>query len=189
MDMEKKLEQIRDKNSKKRKIDVIKDLNGQELVLINNIRFQGKRSIDWEDVKEYLKEFVDNFYEIIETGEVIYIGKDLPDEYTGSKDTYKLKGTVAKAKANASQGIGQMIEIAANPKFKANKKPKHKINAANGWYRFESRFALPVFGENGEIERYNNFHAYLIIRHDLNGKKYLYDIINIKKETSNPPSY
>ena len=83
MDMEKKLEQIRDKNSKKRKIDVIKDLNGQELVLINNIRFQGKRSIDWEDVKEYLKEFVDNFYEIIETWEVIYIGKDLPDEYTG----------------------------------------------------------------------------------------------------------
>lgn len=81
MVMEKKLEQIRDKNSKKRKIDVIKDLNGQELVLINNIRFQGKRSIDWEDVKEYLKEFVDNFYEIIETGEVIYIGKDLPDEY------------------------------------------------------------------------------------------------------------
>lgn len=57
-----------------------------------------------------------------------------------------------------------MIEIAANPKFKANKKPKHKINAANGWYRLESRFALPVFGENGEIERYNIFHAYLITK-------------------------
>ena len=30
------------------------------------------------------------------------------------------------------------------------------------------------------------FHAYLIVRYDNNGKKYLYDIINIKKEASNP---
>lgn len=28
----------------------------------------------------------------------------------------------------------------------------------------------------------------MIIRHDQNGKKYLYDVIKIKKETSNPPS-
>lgn len=41
---------------------------------------------------------------------------------------------------------------------------------------------------NGEMERYNIFHVYMIIRYDLNGKKYLYDVINIKKETSNPPS-
>lgn len=27
----------------------------------------------------------------------------------------------------------------------------------------------------------------MIIRHDLDGKKYLYDVINVKKETSNPP--
>ena len=42
---------------------------------------------------------------------------------------------------------------------------------------------------NGEIERYNVFHVYLIVRHDADGKKYLYDIIKIKKETSNPLSY
>ena len=30
------------------------------------------------------------------------------------------------------------------------------------------------------------YHVYMIIRHDLNNKKYLYDVINIKKETSNP---
>lgn len=82
-----------------------------------------------------------------------------------------------------------MIEIATGSKFTINKKDRHKVDAANGWYRFDSRFALPVYSEKGEIERYNVFHVYLIIRHDANGKKYLYDIIKIKKETSNPLSH
>lgn len=173
----------------KKNINVIKDLNGKNIVIINDIRFQGKRSINWDDVKEYLKKCVGEYYTIIETGDVVHIGTDLPDEYTGSADTYRLRGTVAKAKANASQGIGQMIEIATDSKFTVNNKAKHKIDAANGWYRFDSRFALPVFSEDGEIERYNVFHVYLIIRHDANGRKYLYDIIKIKKETSNPLSH
>ena len=80
------------------------------------------------------------------------------------------------------------MEIATNASHNKNKKDKHSIDAANGWYRYESRFALPVYGSSGEIERYNVYHVYMIIRHDLNGKKYLYDVINIKKETSNPPS-
>ena len=48
------------------------------------------------------------------------------------------------------------------------------------------RFALPVYREDGGIERYNAFHASLIVRHDENGKMYLYDMIDIKKETGNP---
>ena len=57
-------------------------------------------------------------------------------------------------------------------------------DAMYGWYRYSSRFALPVFGEDGEITRYNVFNVIMIIRHARDGKKYLYDIINIKKETS-----
>ena len=49
------------------------------------------------------------------------------------------------------------------------------------------RFALPVYREDGGIERYNAFHASLmVVRHDENGKMYLYDMIDIKKETGNP---
>jgi len=40
-----------------------------------------------------LKELVGEFYTILETGDVVYIGADLPDEYIGSNDTYGLKGT------------------------------------------------------------------------------------------------
>ena len=57
-------------------------------------------------------------------------------------------------------------------------------DAKYGWYKYESRFALPVFADDGEVERYNVFHVAMILRHDKDGKKYLYDIMNIKKETS-----
>ena len=95
---------------------------------------------------------------IADNDEVVYIGTDLPDEYTHSEYTNILKG--------------------------ANTKPKHNKDAKHGWYRYESRFALPVFGDNGEVTRYNVFHVAMILRHAEDGKKYLYDIMNIKKETS-----
>lgn len=171
-----------------RNISVIHDVDGNNIALINDIIFKGKRSINWDDVENYLKQYVGEFFTIAETNDVVYFGKDLPDEYAHSEYTHTLKGANSKAKANAAQGLGEMLEIATNPKFTENIKEKHAIDAANGWYRYESRFALPVYDTNGELERYNVFHIYMIIRYDQNGKKYLYDVINIKKETSTPPS-
>ena len=63
-------------------------------------------------------------------------------------------------------------------------KEKHDSDAKYGWYSYDSRFAVPVFGDDGEIERYNVFRAAILIRHARDGKKYLYDIMKIKKETS-----
>ena len=77
-----------------------------------------------------------------------------------------------------------MIEIATSKTYENNKKDKHRRQAKNGWYRYDSRFALPVYGDNGEIERYNIFSARLLIRHASSGKMYLYDVLEIKKETS-----
>ena len=77
----------------------------------------------------------------------------------------------------------ELIKIADGKKFTENYKVKHNVDAMYGWYRYSSRFALPVFGEDGEITRYNVFNVIMIIRHARDGKKYLYDIINIKKET------
>lgn len=169
-----------------RNINIINDLNGNRIVLINDIIFKGKKSVDWDDVKSYLESYVGEFYEIADTKDIVYIGKDLPDEYTGSKYTYSLKGIHAKAKANASQGIPEMLEIAVGKHFRENTGMKHRRNATNGWYRYDSRFALPVYDEEGHVERYNVFHASMLIRHANDGKLYLYDILDIKKETSNP---
>jgi len=76
------------------------------------------------------------------------------------------------------------MEVANGKSYTENYKTKHNTDAMYGWYRYESRFALPVFDANGEITRYNIFNVIMVIRHAKDGKKYLYDIINIKKETS-----
>lgn len=119
-----------------------------------------------------------------EDGDSIYIGADLPDEYTGSKYTEGLKGTNAKAKANASQGIPELLSIATGRHYRTNMASKHKRDAKFGWYRYDTRFAMPVYNDCGELERYNIFKARLLIRHSSSGKKYLYDVVQIKKETS-----
>ena len=169
----------------KRKVNIVEDLDGNRIVFIHDILFKGKRSVEWEDVEKYLKQFVGNVYTIEETEDMVYIGKDLPDEYAHSNYTMFLKGTNAKAKANAAQGLPELIGIATQKAHKDNFKEKHSKDAKYGWYKFESKFALPVFDEYGEIERYNVFRVIIIVRHDEDGKLYLYDIMNIKKETSN----
>lgn len=167
-----------------RNVNVITDLNGNKIVLINDIVFKGKRSINWKDVEEYLRQYVGEFYEIADTNEIVFIGADLPDEYANSNYTHNLKGASAKAKANAAQGLPEMIEIATGKEYQENKKDKHNKDAKYGWYRYESRFAMPVFDENGDVERYNVFHVLMLMRHAKDGQLYLYDIMEIKKETS-----
>lgn len=63
-----------------------------------------------------------------------------------------------------------------------NMNPKHQWDAKFGWYRYDSRFGFPVYGEDGDVERYKIFHMEMLIRHDTDGKWYLYDVVNIKKK-------
>ncbi len=168
-----------------RNIEIISNSKGKKIVRIKNVIFKGKRSVNWDDVKEYLKHYVGDMYQTSADEDMIYIGSDLPDEYTGSRYTHKLMGAVAKAKANAAQGIPELIEIADNKRFRENQDERHVRNARLGWYRYDSRFELPVFDEKGNVERYNAYKATMLIRHAADKKMYLYDILDIKKETSN----
>jgi hypothetical protein len=155
---------------KSRKVSVIKDADGKNIVMINDIRFKGKRSINWDEVKLYIEEFVGDDYTIAETSDVVYIGSDLPDEYSASEYTESLRGANAKAKANAAQGIPELLEIAKGKYFRENNAKKHRRNAKFGWYRYDSRFALPVYGDENEVERYNVFHVSMLIRCANDGK-------------------
>ena len=79
-------------------VNVIYDENGKSIVLINDIRFKTRRTINWEKVEEYLKEYIGSYYEILETSEKVFIGADFPDEFCHSKDKIQLKGANEKAK-------------------------------------------------------------------------------------------
>ena len=166
-------------------IDIVRDLNGDKIVFIHDIVFKGKRSIDWEEVERYLKQFVGEAYIIEESNDVVYIGNDFPDEYTHSNYTKLLKGANAKAKANAAQALPKLIETATQKSYKENLKQKHIKDAKYGWYRYMAKLGLPVYDNDGEVNQYNIFNIAMIVRHSEDGRMYLYDIMNIKKETSN----
>ena len=123
---------------------------------------------------------------MVETSDHIFVGADFPGELKGSSDTKRLFGTNAKAKANATQGIPMLLQCATNRRWQENFKGKHKVDAKFGWYRFTTRFALTVYNNSGELDRFNVFRIEMLIRHAADRNLYLYDMVNIKKETSTP---
>lgn len=56
-----------------KRINIISDLDGKQIVVITDIRFRGKRNINWEEVEQYLKEYIGDCYEVVETSDQIFI--------------------------------------------------------------------------------------------------------------------
>lgn len=167
-------------------VNVITDPDGKKIVLINDVRFKSRRSINWKDIEVYLKEYIGECFEIIETSEIVYIGVDFPDEFSHSQDTKGLQGANEKAKANILSNLGDIIQVATNKKEYPNYNSKHKSRAKFGWYRYDTRFGIPVYDEKEELIRYNIFTTRMLVRCDKDGRLYLYDFVRTKKETSKP---
>lgn len=167
-------------------VKVVRDEQGNAIVIIPDIIFWNKQDIDWDAVKEYLKKYLGEIIENKQTKEKIKIGTKFADEYTGSKYSEHIRGARAKAKANAAQGIRELVESAANKIHSENKKSKHKKDAKGGWNYYTVRFALPVYDNNRKTEEYNVYMGRGVVNRTQDGKLYLYDLVEIKKEASTP---
>lgn len=170
----------------KRKVSIVEDVDGTKTVVIHDVKFKGRNRIDWTEIEKYLKQYIGEFYTVIEYNDKIYIGRDLPDEYTSSNYNKSLRRNIAKAKANSIVGIPEMINIALDKHHTENHKEKHNNRAKFGWYKYKTRFALPSYSNTGDLEYYNVWTASLIVNETVSGKKYLYDIIEFNKEVSKP---
>ncbi|WP_034490386.1 hypothetical protein [Butyrivibrio fibrisolvens] len=167
-------------------LSFINDAEGHNVVIVNDIRFKGRRGIDWQSVQDYVKKYVGHNYKILESSDVVYVGSDFPEELKGSEDTMRTHGGNAKAKANATTVIPKLLEYATNKRWQENFKSKHGYDAKLGWYRFTTRFAMPLYDEKNDLSGYNIFRIEMLIRHASDGKLYLYDMVNTKKEASTP---
>ena len=161
----------------------IANVNGINSIEINTIEFSSKRRINWKGVERYLKQYVGSNHVIEETGDIVYIGSDFPDEYANSKDSIRSLGTIGKAKANAIQAIPELIKTLSEIKHFPNYDDKHNSDAKNGWYRGTVHFTLPITDDKGRVTGKNAFRGRMVIRCDANNKLFLYDIVTIKKET------
>ena len=76
--------------------------------------------------------------------------------------------------------------ILVHQRFHAVSICEYDKKAKLGWYRYDTRLALPVYNIEGELERYNIYKIRMLVRHDADGKIYLYDFLRTKKEMSSP---
>ena len=164
----------------------IKDTrNGGSVVWIEDDVLKGNKLPTHQAVANYLAQHIGDVYTIIESGQKVYLGKDLPSEYTQSEYTKALlrKPGLLKAKNKALPNLGEMIEIATNRRWSKDK-GSGKKDAKYGVYKYNTRFAFPVLDSKGNKVRAKAFDATLVIINSSDGKKYLYDVISIKENTS-----
>lgn len=162
-----------------------REVNGKKIAWIENNPLSLKDLTNYKKVAAYIADHIGEVYTILESGSKVYIGENLPSEYTQSEYTRALlrkspKTLIAKNKAIGS--FGEMIEIATNRRWE---KTKHTANkdAKYGVYRYSTAFAFPV-KQNNKITNIKSFDAELVILNSSDGKKYLYDIVNIKENTA-----
>lgn len=140
---------------------------------------------DYKVAEMYLKTLVNTehpFATILVDAQPVYIGKDLPGEYKGSEYTHGLNSSTRQVKMQAATNLDEMLLLAENGEWRDNVKEKHKQDAKNGWYRYSTRFALPVLDIKKAVDHYTVYSGTLLIRNDADGKSYLYDLLDIKKE-------
>ena len=162
-----------------------REVNGKKIAWIENNPLSLKDLTNYKKVAAYIADHIGEVYTILESGSKVYIGENLPSEYTQSEYTKRILKNVPpilKAKNKAIGRFGEMIEIATNRRWE---KAKHTANkdAKYGVYRYSTAFAFPV-NQNGKAVNVKSFDAELIILNSSDGKKYLYDIVNIKENTA-----
>lgn len=78
----------------------------------------------------------------------------------------------------------------ASRRWRENVKPKHSKDTQNGWYRYETQFAVPVLNAKKAIDHYTVYGGTLLIRNDADGRSYLYDLLDVrKKKVISAPSF
>ena len=165
------------KNDSNLKYSVIYNEDGSfnRVKIDDNIFENNKQKSINNTIKDYLEDHINEYANIIESGQKVYLGKDLPSEYAFSKSSQSLPLPNKLAKGRASSGLKEIIENASNRIYEKNQKIKHNIDAKYGFYKYDTKFS---FDHKGKEQIYRGT---IVIRNDANGKKYLYDITNIKK--------
>ena len=147
----------------------------------NRLRIIDK-DFDNMDFKTINKETVKNInsqrgevYKITETNNSVIIDKKTSKEYTFSKYSRKLDAENKKVKGILSKYLKEIISNSYDRRFVNYKKAKHVKDAKYGFYRYKI-----VFSIKDDVKE-NIYEAVVLIRNDANTKKYLYDILDIKK--------
>lgn len=160
---------------------MIRNVGGKTMTVIDT----ENDTRDFKAAEAYLKTLVDAdhpFSTILADAQPVYVGKDLPGEYKSSEYTKTMKPALRKIKMQAATNLDEMLLLAENGEWRENVKPKHSKDAQNGWYRYDTQFAVPILDAKKAIDHYTVYGGKLLIRNDADGKSYLYDLLDVEKK-------
>lgn len=122
---------------------MIRSIDGETMTVIDT----ETDTRDFNAAEAYLKTLVDAdhpFSTILADAQPVYVGKDLLGEYKSSEYTKTMKPALRKIKMQAATNLDEMLLLAENGEWRENVKPKHSKDAQNGWYRYDTQFAVPI---------------------------------------------
>ena len=125
--------------------------------------------------KAHIKEQKGISYKNILTSNTILIDDKTANEYIYSCYTRWSKTNMKYVKCILANYIKELFMNANNKNFINKKKEKHKIDAKYGFYKYGAKFSIV------DNDKETTYSCSLLVRNDANGKKYLYDILDIKK--------
>lgn len=137
----------------------------------NNLNY---KSINKETMKNITKD-KGKAYKISETNNSIFIDKKTSKEYSFSKYSQSINIIDKRVKGTLSKYLKEVINNSSNRKYVNYKKEKHLKDAKYGFYKYKITFSI-INDSNEDI-----YEGIVLIRNDANTKKYLYDILDIKK--------
>lgn len=159
----------------------IKNIDGRLMTVIDT----QNDTRDFKAAEAYLKTLVNTdhpFSTILMDAQPVYVGKDLPGEYRSSEYTKSMLSKLRDVKMQAATNLDEMLLLAENGEWRENVKPKHAKDARNGWYRYDTEFAIPILNAKKAVDHYTVYGGTLLIRNDADGKSYLYDLLNVQKK-------
>ena len=159
----------------------IKNIDGRLMTVIDT----QNDTRDFKAAEAYLKTLVNTdhpFSTILMDAQPVYVGKDLPGEYRSSEYTKSMLSKLRDVKMQAATNLDEMLLLAENGEWRENVKPKHAKDARNGWYRYDTEFAIPILNAKKAVDHYTVYGGTLLIRNDADGKSYLYDLLDVQKK-------
>lgn len=156
------------------------------MVKIENLKFNNKNKFKWEQLEKELMSFVGNEVVIDLNKKTVIFDKRTTDEMSFSNYNYKLQGKMKLVKANACMYYKELLKEAINERHQEDFNKKHGNLALKGFDRYDTFFEYPDRDASGNIKGFTKYKATIVVRLASDDKFYLYDIIDIKKEISDP---
>lgn len=179
----------------------VRKYDGNSIVWIDtDITKQKPSNVSMQDyVQQYISDMVSDRSDFLatlpESGIDVYAERKgrtpnsrygLAEEYVRSTYSRWLKDnskSTFRAKMKAAGVLDELVSIASGREW-SETEHSHNKDAQYGVDTYRSSFAFPVKDNTGEIANVRAYDCKLVVLNASDGKKYLYDVIEIKENTS-----